>query len=62
VSTFRGYRRGAKAVVMLTEIRAANFAKRIADHLMMVFDLGERDPSALKRAALEGISVWPANS
>jgi hypothetical protein len=47
---------------MLTEIRAANFAKRIADHLMMVFDLGERDPSALKRAALEGISVWPANS
>ena len=43
----------------LTEIETANLTKRIADNLMSFYDRGERDPSALKRAALEGIAVLP---
>jgi hypothetical protein len=43
----------------LSEIETANFSRRIAENLMRVFDSGEREPSALKRAAFEGISVSP---
>ena len=39
----------------LTEIETTDFSKRITLNLMKVFDLGERDASALNRAALEGI-------
>lgn len=39
----------------LTEIETTDFTKRLADNLMRAFDFGERDPAALKRAALRGI-------
>jgi len=39
----------------LTESETAGFSKRLAAQLMEVFDRGERDPAALKRAALQGI-------
>ena len=42
-----------------TENETTNISKQIAANLMRVFDLGERDPSALKRAALEGLSATP---
>lgn len=41
----------------LSEGETASLSKQITYNLMRVFDLGERDPSALNRAALEGICV-----
>ena len=39
----------------LTEDEASDFTKKLAENLLRVFDSGERDPAALKQAALEGI-------
>jgi hypothetical protein len=39
----------------LTEIETANFSKKVTESLMRTFDLGERDVSALVRAALASV-------
>lgn len=46
----------------LNEDETGKISKRITDNLMRVFDLGERDASALNRAALEGLSASPQSS
>ena len=43
----------------LDEGETAKFSKRITDNLLTVFDVGERDPLALQRAAVEGIAASP---
>jgi hypothetical protein len=39
----------------LTETETLDFSKKLTANLMSVFDNGERDPAALKRAALRGV-------
>jgi hypothetical protein len=39
----------------LTEIETSDFSERLAANLFRAFDSGERDPAALKLAALQGI-------
>ena len=41
----------------LTESEMSDFSKKFADNLFRAFDSGERDPAALKLAALQGIDV-----
>ena len=41
----------------LTETETSDFRERLAANLFVVFDSGERDPAALKRAALKGV-LW----
>jgi hypothetical protein len=41
----------------LTETETSDFSERLAANLFRVFDSGERDPAALKRAALKGV-LW----
>ncbi len=43
----------------LSETETANLSQGIAANLMRAFDHGERDPSALTRAGLDGISAPP---
>jgi hypothetical protein len=42
---------------LLTEAETSEFSKRLAASLMNVFDSGEREPAALKRAALQGVAI-----
>jgi hypothetical protein len=39
----------------LSETETSDFSKKLARNLMAVFDNGEREPAALKRAALRGV-------
>jgi hypothetical protein len=48
---------GGSATPPLTAIERSNAEKRATVCLLNAFDLGERDPAALERAALEGLSV-----
>lgn len=43
----------------LDEGETAKFSKRITENLLTAFDVGERDPLALQRAAVEGIAASP---
>ena len=45
----------------LTETETSDFSERLAANLFRVFDSGERDPAALKRAALKGVLWAPRN-
>ena len=46
----------------LTTADSLALLERLADNMMKAFELGERDHSALKHAALRGILASPANS
>jgi hypothetical protein len=39
----------------LTETETSDFSKKLTANLMAVFDNGERDPAAFKRAALRSV-------
>jgi len=41
----------------LTEAERSDFSRRIAENLMTAYDEGERDPIALRTAALRGVFV-----
>ena len=41
----------------LTETETSDFSEKLAANLFRAFDSGERDPAALKLAALQGIEV-----
>ena len=43
----------------LSEAEVTELSKKIVGNLLNAFDLGERDPAALERAALAGISIPP---
>ena len=41
----------------LAETEMVYFSKRVVENLIMAFDLGERDPAALKQAGLRDVLV-----
>jgi hypothetical protein len=45
----------------LTEAETSEFGKRLTVILISVFDEGEREPAALKRAALHGVGASSGN-
>ena len=45
----------------LTETETSDFRERLAANLFLAFDFGERDPAALKRAAIKGV-LWTSRN
>jgi hypothetical protein len=46
----------------LTPPEISDFSRRLAQNLMSVFDAGERNPAALRRAALKGVLWEPSQA